>query len=101
MHTINSEAQATEKTPLLLPQTSSESHVPPAAAPRSGLRSSFAPPVARTYYALSHVGPVSLRLALDTGSADLWVGAENCQSESGGDCVRALSFDEKPPGSRG
>ncbi|KAI1797305.1 acid protease [Ganoderma leucocontextum] len=25
-------------------------------------------------------------ILMDSGSADLWVGAENCQSESGGDC---------------
>ena len=27
---------------------------------------------------------------MDSGSADLWVGAEGCQSEDGGDCVSVL-----------
>ena len=34
--------------------------------------------------------PRDFKLLMDSGSADLWVGAENCQSESGGGCVRYL-----------
>ncbi|EJF64597.1 acid protease [Dichomitus squalens LYAD-421 SS1] len=30
--------------------------------------------------------PRDFNILMDSGSADLWVGAENCQSESGGDC---------------
>ena len=36
----------------------------------------------RTYYALSHVGDVSLRLAVDTGSADLWLISSACTSSA-------------------
>ena len=28
------------------------------------------------------------KLLMDSGSADLWVGAEGCKSTNGGDCVR-------------
>ncbi|CAL1716788.1 unnamed protein product [Somion occarium] len=30
--------------------------------------------------------PRDFKLLMDSGSADLWVGGENCQSEDGGDC---------------
>ncbi|KAH8117800.1 acid protease [Phellopilus nigrolimitatus] len=30
--------------------------------------------------------PADFKLLMDSGSADLWVGGENCQSESGGGC---------------
>lgn len=30
--------------------------------------------------------PRDFKLLMDSGSADLWVGAENCQSEGGGGC---------------
>jgi hypothetical protein len=30
--------------------------------------------------------PRNFLILMDSGSADLWVGAENCQSEAGGDC---------------
>ncbi|KAG6844956.1 hypothetical protein H0H87_002070 [Tephrocybe sp. NHM501043] len=30
--------------------------------------------------------PQDFSILMDSGSADLWVGAENCQSEAGGDC---------------
>ena len=36
----------------------------------------------RTYYALSTVGNVSLQLALDTASADLWVVSSQCTSSA-------------------
>lgn len=31
--------------------------------------------------------PREFNLLMDSGSADLWVGAEGCISETGGDCV--------------
>jgi hypothetical protein len=31
--------------------------------------------------------PRDFKLLMDSGSADLWVGAEGCQSLAGGDCV--------------
>ena len=31
--------------------------------------------------------PRNFKLLMDSGSADLWVGAEGCQSASGDDCV--------------
>ena len=31
--------------------------------------------------------PRDFKLLMDSGSADLWVGSENCQSEGGGGCV--------------
>lgn len=37
--------------------------------------------------------PQDFLLLMDSGSADLWVGAENCQSQAGGDCV---SLDGMP-----
>lgn len=37
--------------------------------------------------------PQDFLLLMDSGSADLWVGAENCQSQGGGDCV---SVDRLP-----
>jgi Eukaryotic aspartyl protease len=33
--------------------------------------------------------PRDFKLLMDSGSADLWVGAEGCQSQSGPDCVSA------------
>ncbi len=36
----------------------------------------------RTYYALSTVGNVSLQLALDTASADVWVVSSQCTSSA-------------------
>lgn len=35
--------------------------------------------------------PRDFKLLMDSGSADLWVGAEQCQSEDGGDCVSFYS----------
>ena len=32
--------------------------------------------------------PRNFLILMDSGSADLWVGAENCQSQTGGGCVR-------------
>jgi hypothetical protein len=32
--------------------------------------------------------PQDLAILMDSGSADFWVGGENCQSEQGGGCVR-------------
>ena len=32
--------------------------------------------------------PQDFLILMDSGSADLWVGAENCESQNGGDCVR-------------
>ncbi len=34
--------------------------------------------------------PRDFKLLMDTGSGDLWVGAEGCQSVAGGDCVSSL-----------
>lgn len=31
--------------------------------------------------------PQNFLLLMDSGSADLWVGAENCVSDAGGNCV--------------
>jgi hypothetical protein len=41
------------------------------------------------YVASVQIGnpPQEFRILMDSGSADLWVGAENCQSETGGGCV--------------
>ncbi|EIN09725.1 aspartic peptidase A1 [Punctularia strigosozonata HHB-11173 SS5] len=40
------------------------------------------------YIATVQIGtpPKDFNMLMDSGSADFWVGAENCQSESGGDC---------------
>ena len=34
--------------------------------------------------------PRDFKLLMDSGSADLWVGAENCVSQAGGGCVSHL-----------
>lgn len=39
-------------------------------------------PSRRTYYALAEVGKVSLRLSLDTASADLWLVSSACTSSA-------------------
>jgi len=41
------------------------------------------------YLATIQVGtpPQDFLILMDSGSADLWVGAEKCQSQAGGDCV--------------
>jgi len=40
------------------------------------------------YFATIQLGtpPRNFRVIMDSGSADLWVGAENCQAENGGGC---------------
>lgn len=40
--------------------------------------------------------PREFKLLMDSGSADLWVGAEGCQSVTGGDCV-SFTSDLFPP----
>jgi hypothetical protein len=35
--------------------------------------------------------PRDFKILMDSGSADFWVGAEGCQSETGGDCVSFTS----------
>jgi hypothetical protein len=42
------------------------------------------------YLATVQIGtpPRDFLILMDSGSADFWVGAENCQSEAGGGCVR-------------
>src|SRR5260370_3905232 len=42
--------------------------------------------------------PRDFKLLMDSGSADLWVGAEGCQSAAGGDCVSSFldSFSPLP-----
>jgi hypothetical protein len=35
--------------------------------------------------------PRDFKLLMDSGSADLWVGAEGCKSVTGGDCVSFTS----------
>ena len=41
--------------------------------------------------------PRDFLILMDSGSADFWVGAENCQSDAGGGCVsRLLSLDMFP-----
>ncbi|KAI0749774.1 acid protease [Daedaleopsis nitida] len=47
----------------------------------------------QTYYALSSVGDVSLRLALDTASADLWVLSSDCTSSTCNLPKYPLSFE--------
>ena len=44
--------------------------------------------------------PRDFRLLMDSGSADLWVGAEGCQSQAGGDCVRLQLRDAIHPALR-
>lgn len=46
------------------------------------------------YIATVQIGnpPRDFRLLMDSGSADFWVGGEDCQAETGGDCVRT-TFD--------
>ena len=36
--------------------------------------------------------PQDFNLLMDSGSADLWVGGENCKSEGGGGCVSAAGL---------
>jgi len=36
-------------------------------------------------------------IIMDSGSADFWIGGEGCKSESGGDCVRMLSYRPTQP----
>lgn len=36
--------------------------------------------------------PQNFLILMDSGSADFWVGSENCQSQAGGDCVRASHY---------
>lgn len=31
--------------------------------------------------------PADFKLLMDSGSADMWVASENCQSQGGGNCV--------------
>ena len=40
--------------------------------------------------------PRDFKVLMDSGSADLWVGAEGCQSENGTDCVSS-SLDSFSP----
>ena len=42
------------------------------------------------YVATVQVGtpPRDFSILMDSGSADFWIGGENCQSQAGGDCVR-------------
>lgn len=40
--------------------------------------------------------PREFKLLMDSGSADLWVGAEGCKSVTGGDCV-SFTLDLFPP----
>jgi hypothetical protein len=42
--------------------------------------------------------PRDFKVLMDSGSADLWVGAEGCQSVDGGDCVSSTlkSFSSPP-----
>ena len=35
--------------------------------------------------------PQDFKILMDSGSADFWVGGEQCQSQGGGDCVSDLS----------
>jgi Eukaryotic aspartyl protease len=46
-----------------------------------------------TYIATVQMGtpPRDFKLLMDSGSADLWVGAEGCKSLAGGDCVSFTS----------
>lgn len=41
------------------------------------------------YLATIQIGtpPQDFLILMDSGSADLWVGAEKCRSQAGGDCV--------------
>jgi len=39
--------------------------------------------------------PRNFKLLMDSGSADLWVGAEGCQSEDGGDCGNHVFLGEQ------
>lgn len=45
-----------------------------------------------SYLATVQMGtpPRDFLLLMDSGSADLWVGSEDCTSEAGGGCVRML-----------
>lgn len=47
------------------------------------------------YIATIQVGspPRDFSILMDSGSADFWIGAEGCQSDAGGDCVRMTSSD--------
>lgn len=42
------------------------------------------------YLATVQIGtpPQNFLILMDSGSADTWVGGENCQSQQGGGCVR-------------
>ena len=40
--------------------------------------------------------PQDFLILMDSGSADLWVGAENCQSEGGGGCVSLILLGMSP-----
>lgn len=37
--------------------------------------------------------PQDFKLLMDSGSADLWVGSEDCQSEAGGGCVSPITIN--------
>lgn len=45
------------------------------------------------YIATVQVGtpPRDFSILMDSGSADFWIGAEGCQSQQGGGCVRAVT----------